>query len=270
MDNLLIICQDPKNGGARSAGHTTCSGLRAEYAIPSIAQAGENVPFFVQLAIDGRTINLNFGVMLVQVCDALWGGDEADESHVGDARLLEVGDGSRAAAARGEHRIDQEHFGGGNVGRKLLEIRDGFERGLIAIDAQVPQPGIGQQAEHAVRHAQPGAEDGDDRHLAGQHFSGHAFQRRLHRFRLRRPVAGDLIHHQRRDLVEQLPELPMVGGEVAQLGELGLNDRVVDEDDISERRHESLEITEKSRSVRGCCEITVRSIQEAAKVSVEP
>ena len=122
---------------------------------PGVAQAGQDVALLVELAVDGGGVDRDLRVLGVQGLDAFGGGDEADELHVScTPAFLRKDDRRRAAAAGREHRVDQQHFGVGDVGRKLLVVADRLERLLVAVDAQVTEAGVGEQAEDAVGHAQ--------------------------------------------------------------------------------------------------------------------
>lgn len=63
--------------------------LRPEDAIAGITEAGEDVPFFVELPVDGGAVEGDFGMKLVEMRNAFRGGDETDESHVGHAGIFE-------------------------------------------------------------------------------------------------------------------------------------------------------------------------------------
>ena len=121
----------------------------------------------------------------------------------------------------------------GDVGRELLVVGDRARawprRGTTP---RCPIRASGRSRSTPSAMPSPARRIGHQRHLPREDVAGHLLHRRLHRPRLGGPVARDLVHHQRRDLVEQRAELAMVGGEVAQLGELGLHDGMVDDDDV--------------------------------------
>src|ERR1043166_5194470 len=99
----------------------------------------------------------------------------------------------------------------------------------------------------AIGHPQAGPEDRDERDSAGQNFPGGALQRGLDGARLGRKVPGDLVDDQRSDFIEQGAELTMIGGGVAQFGELDLHNRVIDHDDVGRRGRRRLRIPGHSR-----------------------
>ena len=154
------------------------------------------------------------------------------------AGFFEERNGGRAAAAGGQHRIDQQHFRVGHVRRKLLIVRYRLEGFFISINAQVAEPRIGEHLQHTVGHAESGPQDRHERDGTCQHVADGFLQRGLHRLGHGRPIAGDLIHHQPRDLVEQGAELAMIGRVIAQLGQLGLNDRMLDDVNIGQHRRQ--------------------------------
>src|SRR5690606_3918402 len=96
----------------------------AEDTVAGVAEAGEDVAAVVQFAVDGCAVDGNFGVLVVDAADTFGGGDEADDAEVADAGLLEEGDGAGGAAAGGEHGVDQQHLGGGDVGGQLAVVAD--------------------------------------------------------------------------------------------------------------------------------------------------
>ena len=103
-------------------------------------------------------------VLAVQGLDAFGGGHEADEADGSGAGALEERDGRQGAAAGGEHGVDEQDFRLADVWGELLVVRDGGEGGLVAVDAEVAEPGLGEQPQHAVGHAEPGAENRHERH----------------------------------------------------------------------------------------------------------
>ena len=174
---------------------------RAEDTIAGVTESWEDVAFFVELAVDGGAVERDVGVLAVEVGDAFRGGDEADELHAFDAGFFEEGNRRGPASAGGEHGVDEEDFGGGDVGGELLVIGDRLEGFFIAIDAEMAEAGVGEQAEDAIGHAQAGTEDGDEGYLAGEGMALHLLERRVNSAGLGGPVTSHLIDHERGDFI---------------------------------------------------------------------
>ena len=145
------------------------------------------------------------------------------------AVLLEERAGRRSAAAGGEHRIHHDHVALGDIGRELAVIFDRFEGLRVTVQADVTDLAGRDHCNHAVDHAETGAEDGDDgkllarktlhRCLGNRRFDLNLFQRK---------VAGRLIAHQHGDLADKLAEFLHARVLVTQDRQLVLDQRVVE------------------------------------------
>ena len=100
------------------------------------------------------------------------------------------------------------------------------------------QAGIGQQFENCHRPSPipHGESEGTRVTCAGGHLALRFFPGASRRVRRPgRPIPRHLVHHQAGDLFEQSQQLAMIGGDIAKLGELGLDDGMVDEEDVRQR-----------------------------------
>ena len=132
------------------------------------------------------------------------------------------------AAAGGEHRVEHVHARGREPGRQPLVVVDRHVVLLVAIDADVADPGVGQQAQEALDHPETGAQDGNDRDLVAQPQARGRLERSLDLDLADRQLPRDLDGHDRRGLEQGLAELAMRRLPVAQHRESVGEHRVLD------------------------------------------
>ena len=100
---------------------------------------------------------------------------------------------------------------------------------LVAIDANVADPGVWQQPQEALDHPETGAQDGNDRHLVAQPEARRGLERSLDLDLPDRQLPRDLDGHDRRGLEQGLAELAVGRLPVAQhresVGEHGVLDQ---------------------------------------------
>ena len=150
---------------------------------------------------------------------------------------LDRRDRGRARVAGREHRVEHDRVALVEVGRELDEVLDRLERLLVAVEADEADAGARDEREHAVEHAHPGAQhraDGDL--LAGDALRGHALERRLDLDALGGHLLRRLVGEEQRDLVDELAEVDGRRRGVAQVRELVLDERVVDDGDLPGQR----------------------------------
>ena len=166
----------------------------------------------------------------VHVFDAGRRGDDADERHRLCARLLDRVDRSGARVPRGEHRVEHDRVAVGEVGRELRVVLHRLERLLVAVHADEADARARHEREHAVEHADARAQHRADRHLlAGDALRGHRLERRLDLVVLGREVLRRLVREEQRDLVRELAEVDGRRLLVAQVAELVLDERMLDD-----------------------------------------
>ncbi len=78
------------------------------------------------------------------------------------AGVLERGDRGHRAAARGEHRIDDERRARREIARQLRVVLRGHRRVFVALQADVADAGVRKQLEHRFHHAEAGAQHRHD------------------------------------------------------------------------------------------------------------
>src|SRR5690554_1229295 len=106
---------------------------------------------------------------------ALGGSDDAEQLDAPGTRLLDDADSRRGAAPGCEHRIEDERVALTDVAGKLAEVLDGLQRGVIAVQAEMADPGVGNQRQDAVHHHESGPQYAYQGHLLAfkvAHFGG--------------------------------------------------------------------------------------------------
>ena len=172
-------------------------------------------------------------MVVVDDADALRRCDEAHEDDVLRALLLEQRKCCRRAAARGEHRVDDDERALGDIARQLAVVLDWLQRLRIAVHADVANAGRRNHVDDAVEHAEAGAQDWHDADfLAGEHLLLALADWCLDLDFPEREVTRDLVGHEHRDLLEQLAEILRTRFLHAHDREFMLDQRVVNEVDI--------------------------------------
>jgi hypothetical protein len=103
--------------------------------------------------------------------------------------------------AGSKHGVHHDHEGLGKVGRELHEVLYGFQRGWIAVKADVTNPGAGDKGEDPVEHDDSRAEDRDKDHRTGQFHPLGPLKRGLHLHRPHRKIPGYLVDHEGGELL---------------------------------------------------------------------
>ena len=94
--------------------------------------------------------------------DAFRRGDQDQRLDVLAALAFEHVHGGHQRAAGGQHRVDDHRQTLVQLADEALEIGFGHQRLVVAGDADDADLGVGNQVEHAVQHADAGAQDGYD------------------------------------------------------------------------------------------------------------
>ena len=188
----------------------------------------------VQMIVQRGHKDVHVWVLLLHALHALGRTDDAHELDVLHAVGLQEVDGGGGGSAGGQHRVDHDHVALGDVGGHLEVVLHG-QLGLgVAEQADVADLDVGHHADHAVHHAQTGAEDGNDgKLLAGDAAALGDGHRRLHVDLFQRQVAGRLIAHQHGDFGDKLAEFLHAGLFIAQDGQLVLDQRVIEYDNFA-------------------------------------
>ncbi len=158
--------------------------------------------------------------------DTLRAGHQAEDLDASRSDGLDGVDRGHERTAGGQHRIDDDDVGFGDVGGKLVVVGDRFQRFLIAIEPQVPDSSFRNELQDPVGHAQTGAQHRHQGQIHRQSFPLATGNRRVHLDVDRRVVAGELEGHQAGDLPEQHPKLLHAGAPVAGQRQALLNQRM--------------------------------------------
>ena len=169
-------------------------------------------------------------MLLRQPRRALRGGDQANECDLLRASLLEVGDRSAGGAAGSQHRVDQQVAEALRVGRELPVVANGLQRLLVSVEAQVADPGPGNEPQHPFDHAQPRPQYGHDHQKVLTDATGpHLLQRRLEGDFLTHQAACGVKGHQECDLRDKLPYPLVAGMAIAHEGQLVFDQRMLND-----------------------------------------
>src|ERR1019366_6804110 len=137
-----------------------------EEAVPGIAEAWENVAHGIELTIVRGCVHRNIGMCGGECSDPLRRGDQADEGKVAGPGLFQLGGGGDRRPTGGEHRVEEEETMVRCRSRHLEIVRYGLECLVIPVEADVPDPGIGDQLNDPVDHPETGTENRNEGDLA--------------------------------------------------------------------------------------------------------
>src|SRR5688572_18605018 len=84
-------------------------GLGAIEPVPEVAESGQDVLLLVELAVDGRRVDLDVGPAVLNRSQSLRGGHHGEQANVPGTGGIQQLEGRKRAAARREHRIDEQH-----------------------------------------------------------------------------------------------------------------------------------------------------------------
>jgi hypothetical protein len=117
-------------------------------------------------------------------------------------------------------------------GGSFTKYWTGFKVSWIAVKADVANPGAGDKGEDPVEHDDSRAEDRDKDHRTGQFHPLGPLKRGLHLHRPHRKIPGYLVDHEGGELLQDLPELQAIGALIPKLCELGLDQRMVHQNQV--------------------------------------
>ena len=112
-----------------------------------------------------RTVIGTSGWAACTARDALGRGDEADEAQPRAPASLQPADRAVALPPVASIGSTTNDLGVGHAGGQRLVVADGRSALLVAVHAEVADARLGHQAQEAVDHAEPGAQDRDDHDL---------------------------------------------------------------------------------------------------------
>lgn len=160
-------------------------------------------------------------------------GDEAEEADARSASSPEASYGGDGASTGGQHRIeDQELPCRCAVGYAEVVI-NGFERVVIAVQADVAYARGGNDTEDAFEHAEPGAQNRNQHELLSlQARAGGWFERCTDGVRHESEISGGFVGHEHGNLTDQFTEELRRSRAIAQERELVLDEGMPDDGDV--------------------------------------
>ena len=174
--------------------------------VAEVAESRQDVPALVESPVEDPDVHRGVRVTLRHCRDALGRRDDAHEARGHGPILLHHLDRLDGRAARGEHRVDDEHAAA-REGRQLAVVvaRDG--RHVVALEADVADADVGKDVHERLHHRDARAQDRDDHdRLVGEDAAGHRLKGRLDRLRLGRQVVRRVDREHEGYLVGERPE----------------------------------------------------------------
>ena len=208
----------------------------AELPVPCITQtwpdeAGREtsggVTCVCQAFIDGRHMHGDIGMAALQRGDPFRRGQQADKLDAGDAAAFEDVDGGQGRAAGRQHGVEHKTGVRGKIVRKFIVVDYRLQGLLVAVEAQVPDLGLGDKAKHSVYHAQAGAQDRDQADAFVELVAAGGCERCLHLHRLGNQVGGGFVGQDHCQFGDDGPKLTEVGRRVPKLRNLVLHQWMV-------------------------------------------
>ncbi len=197
-----------------------------EHAVAGIAEAGADVAALVEFAVERGDVDVHIRVGRGEAQHAIGRGDQADVADpVGPDLLHQVHRADCRAAGR-QHRVDDEAAPRLPAAHRAVVVRHRAQRRLVAVEAEVPDARVRQQAQQRFDHRQPRPQDRDDHHVLRQLVPGRRLQRRRDRALGQRQVGQRLVAEQPGDLRQQLAEARRTGPRLAQQRQLRRDQRV--------------------------------------------
>ena len=201
-----------------------------EQPVTGVAESGKDVADLVQLPIERRGQDGHIGMLGREAGDPFRRGYEAEKAYARGAGALEGGDRRRRTPAGGEHRIEEEKVPLPGVTGHLEVVVDRFKRVVVAVQADMAHARGGDEAQDALHHTEPRAENRDQGELLPSNGpSGGGFEGRVDGHGLEGEIAGGLVGHEHGDFVHELLEHLGRRRAITQERELVADERVVDD-----------------------------------------
>jgi hypothetical protein len=143
--------------GANAASVVDTATLTTSSTVSGIAEAGDDIAFFVQAIVDGGGENGHVGMRTVQGGESFRAAHHADHRDAVGSRLLKLAQPLTGAAAGGEHGIEQEHVRSGEVRGQIGIVGMGQGGFLVPLDAHMRDAGIWNQRQDAIQQSQASA-----------------------------------------------------------------------------------------------------------------
>ena len=126
---------------------------RPEQSVAGVAEAGKDVAVRVELAVERGGEDWYIWVRGAEPRHAFRRGDETEELDARSTGPLKRRDRTGRAAARGEHRVEQEELALGGVSRDLEVVVHRLEGVVVAVEADVTDTRGGHELEDALHHS---------------------------------------------------------------------------------------------------------------------
>ena len=140
----------------------------AEGEVAGVTETGDDVGILIEMIIDRGEVDIHVGMGHPDSLDALGGADQAHQTDVGAAALLEHAQGVAGAAAGREHRVGDDDETILDVLGEFAVIDHGLVGFFVTVQADMADLGDGHQLMQALYHTHTGAQDRDDRELASR------------------------------------------------------------------------------------------------------
>src|SRR5919202_6690895 len=146
-------------------------------------------------------------VFLSQALNALGSGDQAEKFDACCTPLLEHFDRRGCRAAYREHLVEEQAQSDVRLVWEFVVVRDGLERLVVAVEAEVPDPRGRNHLEYRVDHPEPGPQDRHQPDPIADLDAVVFFQLRHDRSLAKFQVGRRLVDQELRYFTDELPEL---------------------------------------------------------------
>ncbi|CAI8994937.1 hypothetical protein EMIT0P228_80065 [Pseudomonas brassicacearum] len=187
---------------------------------------------FVEFLIDGRGVDGHVRVGILHGLDAFGSGDQHHGADVPAAGLFQQVDGGDHGAAGGEHRVNDHRQALVDFRYQFFQVGVRLQGLLVASHAHGADLGPRDQAQHALEHADAGAQD---RHhgdlLAGDFLDLDRAGPTVDFIGLQRQVLGGLVSEQGTDFLGEFTEVLRANVSAAHQAEFVSDQRMADLED---------------------------------------
>lgn len=170
--------------------------VRTEQSVTGIAETGQDVSTFVEAAVHGSSENGYLRVVVLQFLNSLGSRNEKGAADVHCTCIAQGADGLDGGSAGRKHWVEKNHIVGFEIWRVLQVVRLGFQRFLIAGQANVGDGGLRHEVEETFEKTQARPQDRQQGDRTPQPPPGGRLQRRDAWNFNRRKIRSDLWNHQ--------------------------------------------------------------------------
>lgn len=210
--------------------------LGAVDAVSGVAESGEDVSLFVECPIEGAGEDGHVGVGGLEGVNSFGGREEAEEDEVADAFFAQAVNGGDSATSGGEHGVGENHLALLDFGWELAVVFLGLKGLWVANEAEVTNGGFGHDVHETVDKSVAGSQNRDETGSgARQPMSGHFFKGGGDGVFFDSEMLGCLIGEEPCGLAKDAAKGGEGSGDVPQDGKLVMNERVVNDGELSHR-----------------------------------